>query len=157
MGTEVGARVGISQGLGSPTARLVGSLRVAAEVESLFCSGPVRLQSLSGQDAGPKGSSWQAQGSASTFARRDPGEQAKRAVLAPGGWRPASAGSHRHFISSALPRGVTLESRLPAGPRPSPSLDAPARLRQARRALGHCLRTNPTDGKGWATGNRTLK
>ena len=68
------------------------------------------------------------QGSVSSFAKRDPRTQAKRAVLAPGGWRAASPGSYPSSISSTWPGGVTLVSSLSAGPGPSPPPDASAAL-----------------------------
>ena len=96
-------------------------------MESLFRSGPARTRNLS-EGCRSVGLQLEGQGSVSSFAKRDPRKQAKRAALAPGGWRPASPGSYPSSISSTWPGGVTLVSSLSAGPGPSSPPDTSAAL-----------------------------
>lgn len=118
-------------GLGSPVARLVGSWswRLGSSPPFVLALPRQNRTQVQGAPAGRprlclllcQQRAWQA---------------GQERGVGPRGLEACQAlGSSFHFISSALPTGVTLVSRLPAGPRPSPSLDASVLLLQARQGL----------------------
>lgn len=158
MGTKVGAVVEISQGLGSPLARLVGSLKVGAEVGSLFCSGLAHLRSLSEQDAGQRAPAGRPRLCLCLCQKRpwqagQEGWVGPRGLEARQGWQLPSLHFFR-FAQRGDP-GVRASCRLQTKSLPRRLCSPPPG--EARRARGSCCRTGPTDGKGWAPVNRTLK
>lgn len=102
-------------------------------------------------DEGLRGFRWKSQPPPSPL----PGETLRAgqgAVLAPGGWRPASLGSYpRHFLHH---QRVTLVSSLFAGPRPSPSPVTSALLLRGEPARRELLSDQPRRQEG--LGHRSL-